>query len=210
MCPLFQSGVGPHRLSKVLRVMHTERFDELQLQCYGKMVVRLRSSTMADCIDRKNNNILSYDDFSHFCDKKKYPGYISCSNFLSHAYSLYIEEFVPFMDQSNLMLDGAALKGDHSFKIIKHMGKTNGTSVFSSLYTIMNEYEEIGMQVLAHTESLKELSGSFESMMDSYRSYGFEMPKVFYADNLMADKNTLEDCKILSLLLSLLLSPSPH
>ncbi|KAI8371102.1 hypothetical protein BD560DRAFT_446758 [Blakeslea trispora] len=152
----------------------------------------LRSSTMADCIDRKNNNISSYDNFSHFCDKKKYPGYISCSNFLSHAYSLYIEEFVPFMDQSNLMLDGVILKGDHSFKIIKHMGKTNGTSVFSSLYTIMNEYDETRMQVLAHTKSLKELSGSFESMMDGYRSYGFEMLKVFYTDNVMADKNTLE------------------
>ncbi|OBZ82404.1 hypothetical protein A0J61_09548, partial [Choanephora cucurbitarum] len=46
---LFQSGVGPHRLSKVLRVMHTERFDELQLQHYEKMVARLRSLTMADC-----------------------------------------------------------------------------------------------------------------------------------------------------------------
>ena len=113
MRPLFQSGVGPHRLSKVLRVMHTERFDELQLQYYEKMVDRLRSPTMADCINKKNNSILSYDDFSHFSDKKKYSGYIPCSNFLSHAYSSYIEEFVPFIDQSNSMLDGVVLKGDH-------------------------------------------------------------------------------------------------
>ena len=31
MRPLFQTGAEPHRLSRVLRVMHTERFDELQL-----------------------------------------------------------------------------------------------------------------------------------------------------------------------------------
>ncbi|OBZ80654.1 hypothetical protein A0J61_11297, partial [Choanephora cucurbitarum] len=160
MRPLFQSGVGPHQLSKVLQVMHTERFDNPQLQYYEKM--------------------------------KKYSGYIPCSNFLSHAYSSYTEEFVPFMDQSNAMLDDVVLKGDHSFKIIKRTSKTNGTSVFSSLNTVMNEYKEIRMQVLAHTRSLKELLGSSESMMDSYRSYGFEMPKVFYTDNVMADKNTLE------------------
>lgn len=40
------------------------------------------------------------------------------------------------MNQLNSMIDGVVLKGDLSFKIIKHMGKTNGTSVFASLYTV--------------------------------------------------------------------------
>lgn len=34
MRPAFQNGVGPHRLTTMLRIMHTERYDELQLQYY--------------------------------------------------------------------------------------------------------------------------------------------------------------------------------
>jgi hypothetical protein len=48
------------------------------------------------------------------------------------------------------------------------------------------------MQVLAHTKSLKGLSGNFSSMIESYTRYGFEMPKVLYTDNVAADKNSLE------------------
>ncbi|KAI7874434.1 uncharacterized protein EV154DRAFT_569718 [Mucor mucedo] len=193
MRPLFQSGVGPQRLSKVLRVIHTEHIDELQFQYYKKMVEKLQNPTMIDCLRKKRDGgSVSYDEISSFGDKQKYAGYIPCANYLSHVYSSLIEEFVLFMDQLTSMTDGIILKGDHSFKIIKHMGKTNGTSVFSSLYTVMNEYEEIRMQVLAHTKSLKELSGSFGSMMESYRRYEFDMPLVFYTDNVAADKNTLE------------------
>lgn len=193
MRTLFQSGVGPQRLSRVLRAMHTERFDELQFQYYDKMVDRITNPTISDYYSKKKDvDTNSYDEFSTFSDKTKYAGYVPCANYLSYAYSSLIEEYVPFMDQLNSMLNGVVLKGDHSFKIIKHMGKTNGTSVFSSLYTVMNEYEEIRMQVLAHTKSLRELSGNFDSMMESYRNYGFEMPQVFYTDNVAADKNTLE------------------
>ncbi|KAG2193593.1 hypothetical protein INT47_007396 [Mucor saturninus] len=172
MRPLFQSGVGSQRLSKVSRVMHTEHSDELQFLYCNKMVEKLQNSTMIDFLRIKRDGAsVSYDDFSSF-------------------------EFVPFLDQLTSITDGVILKGDHSFKIIKHMGKTNGTSVFSSLYTVMNEYEEIRMQVLAHTKSFKELSGRLGPMMESYRRYGFDMPQAYIpslSDNVRAiviDKST--------------------
>lgn len=130
MRPLFQSGVGPHRMHKILRVMHHEHFDELQLQYYDKIMERKRNPTLFDSAGT------TFAEFSTFNDKKKYAGLVPCANFLSYVYSSYIQQFVPYMDQLNSMLDGVVLKGDHSFKIIKHMGKTNGTSVFSSLYTV--------------------------------------------------------------------------
>lgn len=54
------------------------------------------------------------------------------------------------------------------------MGKTNRTSVFSSFHMVMNEYEETRMQMLTYTKILKRLFGSFRSMMESYRRYGYD------------------------------------
>lgn len=71
------------------------------------------------------------------------------------------------MDQHTSMLDGVVLKGDHSFKIIKHMGKMNGVSTFNALYTVLNEYEEIRLQVLSPTKALSHLASSFDNMIQS-------------------------------------------
>ncbi|KAI8637805.1 ribonuclease H-like domain-containing protein [Parasitella parasitica] len=92
-----------------------------------------------------------------------------------------------------LHLDGVVLiKEDHSFKIIDHMAKINGVSTFSCLYTVLNEHQEIRLQVLAPTKSLDHLAYSFNNMMESYTRYGFQMPEVFYTDNVIGDRLFLE------------------
>jgi hypothetical protein len=72
------------------------------------------------------------------------------------------------------------------------MAKINGVSTFSCLYTVLNEYEEIRLQVLAPTKSLDHLASSFNNMMESYTKYGFQMPEVFYTDNVIGDRLFLE------------------
>lgn len=80
MRPPFQHGMGPHRLSKILRVLHTERYDELQLQYYATL-------------DKKQDKpgIQSYwvtkrfSEFSGFADPKGYNGIRPLSSYLSHV-----------------------------------------------------------------------------------------------------------------------------
>lgn len=72
------------------------------------------------------------------------------------------------------------------------MAKINGVSTFSCLYTLLNEYEEIRLQVLAPTKSLEHLAPSFNNMMESYKKYGFKMPELFYTDNVLGDRLFLE------------------
>jgi hypothetical protein len=72
------------------------------------------------------------------------------------------------------------------------MGKINGISTFLALYTVLNEYEEIRLQVIAHTKALSHLAPSFNSMIDTYKKLNFEMPKLFYTDNVAGDKQFLE------------------
>lgn len=44
--PLFQHGIGPHRMAKVLRVMHLEKYDELQLQYYANLDAAIKKPSL--------------------------------------------------------------------------------------------------------------------------------------------------------------------
>ncbi|KAG2229728.1 hypothetical protein INT48_002062 [Thamnidium elegans] len=97
------------------------------------------------------------------------------------------------MDQRQSLLDEKILKGDHSFNIVKKMNKSNGVSDYSCMYTVMNVYEEIKMQILASTESLKHVVPSFTNMMESYNKYGFELSGLLYTDNVISDRAILKE-----------------
>ncbi|KAG2234355.1 hypothetical protein INT48_007222 [Thamnidium elegans] len=97
-------------------------------------------------------------------------------------------EFRPYMDQRQSLLDEKVLKGDHSFNIVKKMNKSNGVSNYSCMYTVMNVYEEIKMQILASTKSLKHVVPSSTNMMESYNKYGFELSELLYTDNVISDQ----------------------
>ncbi|KAI7878129.1 uncharacterized protein EV154DRAFT_606504 [Mucor mucedo] len=103
-----------------------------------------------------------------------------------------IEVLQPKMDKHMMLLDGKILKGDHSFKFPKHMAKIEDTSVFTGLYTMTNEYEEIVHQVLVPSKALSYLKHSFQKMSKAYTDYGHEMPIAFYTDNVKGDQTFVE------------------
>ena len=73
----------------------------------------------------------------------QYAGFVPSGTYVRTLYTAIIQTLRPKMDKHMMLLDGKVLKGDHSFKFPKHMAKTNEASVFTALYTITNEYEEI-------------------------------------------------------------------
>jgi hypothetical protein len=166
----------------------------MQLQYYTAIKHHKGNNTLSRYFKPTHNGSQNqnFKEFSLFDDIKQYNGYIPSANFISYVYSSYISKLRKFMDQHTASLDGVVLKGDHSFKIIKHMGKINGVSTFSCLYTLVNEYEEIRLQVLAQSKSLKHLESSFNNMIESYRRLGMKMPQVFYTDNVDGDRLFLE------------------
>ena len=92
-----------------------------------------------------------------------------------------------------MVLDAKYLKGDHSFKIIKLIGKVDGAPMFTALYTILNEYEEVRLQFLVPTKSLFHLKYAFNAVRRSLDFYGHGQPEIFFTDNVRGDKNILED-----------------
>ena len=121
--------MGPYRLSKVLRIINTERYEELQLQYYVSVKDAKSRSTLTAYFPNNKKEV----EFSKFNDRTKYNGYNPSSNYISYVYSSLVKELRPFMDQMMSMLDGIILKGDHSFKVIDHIAKVNGVSIFSCL-----------------------------------------------------------------------------
>ncbi|CAO3624567.1 unnamed protein product [Mucor hiemalis] len=193
--PVFQNATGPHRMNQILRVRHTELYDITQLQYYDAIVeLKEERATKARLLGFSNYvDENRYPEFSTFSDPNGYNGYIPSAGYISYVYCSFIKELRPYMDQHQSLLDGKILKGDHSFKIIKKMNKTNGVSDYSCLYTVMNEFEEIKMQVLAPTKSLKHVIPSYNNMMASYHKYKFELPQIFYADNVIGYRAVLEE-----------------
>ncbi|KAG2191632.1 hypothetical protein INT47_000543 [Mucor saturninus] len=114
------------------------------------------------------------EPFSPFDNQKGYAGYTPTQT--------------PYMDKQMMLLGGKVLKGDHSFKIIKHMASVDETNMFNALYTICNEFEEIRMMLLVPSKSLEHLKWSFQKMMQAYEGYGHDSPVVFYTDNVRGDR----------------------
>ncbi|KAG2216459.1 hypothetical protein INT45_014178 [Circinella minor] len=87
-----------------------------------------------------------------------------------------------------MVLGSRVLKEDHTFKIIKQLGRIDGSLTFLTVYTVCNEYEEIRMQLLVPTKSLKHLKFAFDSMRDAYNMYGHDHPEIFFTDNVTGEQ----------------------
>ena len=148
--PCLQNSVGPERFQHILLELHHLRHDRIELQ-YLLSALR-KSSGIA-----KHLNVSGPKVFSPFEDQSGYAGYVPTSTYIRTLYTSIIDVLRPKMDKHMMLLDGKVLKGDHSFKFPKHMAKIEKTSVFTGLYTVTNEYEEIVQQVLVPSKLLSYL-----------------------------------------------------
>jgi hypothetical protein len=164
--------------------MHLLKYDNLQLQHYDFALYRQNNPTV---------NGDKYDqEFSKFNNPLKYTGHFPSPGYISYVYSSLISHFRPMMDMQMMMLSRPILKGDHSFKIIKRIGKICSTPVFNALYTVCNEFEEIKMMLLTPTKLLNHLSDGFQKMYNGLKKFGNPLPEFFSTDNPRGDKLFLE------------------
>lgn len=184
--PCIQNSVGPERFRKILRELHHLKHDRLELQYLTSLY-------------NKRKNYQSYftmsapQQFSSFNDRSLYAGYVPTAVYFRRVYTAIIDVLRPKMDKHMMILDKKVLKGDHSFKFPKKMAKIEDVSVFSGLYTVTNEYEEIVLQVLVPSKALAYLRYSFQKMRDAYSYYGHTLPVAFFTDNVKGDRSFLEE-----------------
>ncbi|KAL9536909.1 hypothetical protein MBANPS3_012260 [Mucor bainieri] len=132
-------------------------------------------------------------EFSTFVNPKGYSGKVPSAAYIGYVYTSYLENMKERIDTKIMELGGIVLKGDHTLKIIKKIAKIKGVSIFTALYTLCNEFEEIRMKVLAPTKSLLYLEEQlFLQMMKTYLKNHEENPRVFYTNNVVADQPSLD------------------
>ena len=186
--PLIQNSVGPKRFHKLLVKLHTLKHSRSEFQ-YLNSAAFLKENPTIKMMLKPNKNILP---FSSFNDAKGYAGYVPSAQYLRSFYTTYTEEIRHLLNKQMMVLDASYLKGDHSFKIIKLMGKVDGTPTFTALYTVLNEYEEVRVQFLVPTKSISHLKYAFDALRRSLDLYGHSQPQIFFTDNVRGDKNLLE------------------
>ncbi|KAG2193038.1 hypothetical protein INT47_009288 [Mucor saturninus] len=166
MRPLFQNSVGPVRLSKILRIMHAEHYAGLELQYHDAACNMEKNPGIDSILTRGNTEKIVFPEFSEFSDKGLYNGYVPSPSYLRYIYTSITEKIRPQLNW--------------------HMTSLN------ALYTCLNEYEEIRMQVWAPSKALSHPALPFNALVKSYNLNGYQLPSLFYTDNVSSDRAFLE------------------
>jgi hypothetical protein len=175
--------------SSVLRELHVREHDLQELNY-------LHALSIAKKRERAQNveGIHAYEPFSDFHDKDGYAGFYPSRWYINTVYMDYMEHIRPFLDQCVSALTGYIIKWDHSFKLPKFLMKLAGETTFESLFTLLNEFEQIRFQAFVPTKSLSHIQGALEEMVKALDKHGLAQPILGFTDNVASDAATFMQC----------------
>ncbi len=114
-------------------------------------------------------------------ESEEYGGKYPSLAYLLERMVLLIESHMPYYTKRMQMIDGITLSGDHSFKVAKVMS-LGGAKPFAAMYTLMNEYGQVGGWWFTHGTSLKEIKPHIMGVAKRYKLHGFEGPEFTTSD----------------------------
>lgn len=190
---LVRAGVA-HRMSssawsKVLRELHVREHDLQELNYLHAVLLATKRERSLNHEGEK-----TYSRFSTFDDKDGYGGFSPSRWYINTVYQDYMEHIRPYLDQCVATLPGHVIKWDHSFKLPKFLMKLEGETTFASLFTLVNEFEQIRFQAFVPTKSLVHVEGALEEMVKSLDKYGLSQPMLGFTDNVGSDAATFMRC----------------
>ncbi|TEB19647.1 hypothetical protein FA13DRAFT_343031, partial [Coprinellus micaceus] len=183
MC--FLNGMGAKQFSDTIRTLHLLNYDKLYLQYLSSQA---SIPFWARSEDFKVYTFPPYDDSGPMGPH----GYVPSATYFRKLYDEFIEEHRDEImhHTSMLSLESGAL--DHSFKFPKHVRHFNGEPPFAGLLSVNNQNGEIRschlVTTTGHSQSLLALT----PMLESLQLFGHQLPRVFYTDNVLGDKQLLE------------------
>ncbi|CAN0585936.1 unnamed protein product, partial [Laminaria digitata] len=106
---------------------------------------RKRRRSQASVVTADNATLRNPPRFGEFHDKDGYNGNPPSAGVLRAAWDAVLEGRMPWYRRSAQLVDGENVALDDSHKLVKAV-RVNGTKVYHSLLTVMNEHNQVMAQ----------------------------------------------------------------
>ncbi|KAG1729206.1 uncharacterized protein EDB91DRAFT_1060137 [Suillus paluster] len=180
----FRSGVGPDQFTTMIESFHYRHFNHLHCQFLEMVSNRSSHGSLSSCWTATS-------PFGDFGAQDGYAGYVLHAPYFARFYDMLVEESAPAARQLIASLPADIIKQDHSFKAIKHLGKTDGVPTFNALFMTVNQYSEIRSMNFTPSKGQDGWAPVLSAMLPSLASFGHSPPKIVFTDNIRADKDKL-------------------
>ncbi|KAJ3722546.1 hypothetical protein C8R42DRAFT_720912 [Lentinula raphanica] len=186
MKPCFAGRFGPEPFSKMLH--------ELQMLQHSRRELMYLSAAAAYGLSGPQ-----VPQFPSFDDPMKYAGTSPSLRYLKCIWTDYHSAVKIYHDRIQASLSGFKLAGDHTFRIMKAMARLKSEPIFSSLFSLVNEWEEIRAQAMGLTKGFSILPEMFKQVQIGLEEHGHQPTNVYYCDNPSAERDfherTMESLK---------------
>ncbi|KAG6848519.1 hypothetical protein H0H93_016335 [Arthromyces matolae] len=181
----FQRGVGPGPFAEMIQTQHIRHYEQLHLQYLETILIRSQSSS--------GHLLAKFPPFGLFDDVDGYAGFVPSPAYFRQFYVNYIASHASELDQHMAMLSATLIQVDHSFKVIRHLGKVSGETVFAGgLHTSVNEFVEIRSMVLTPSKAHSQFMPALCGISKSLEMYGHKPIGAVMTDMPRIDKPELE------------------
>lgn len=128
------------------------------------------------------------DDFAQFGERDGWAALIPSTSVLKKAYKDKTKEDEELKVRSIMGITGRILCGDHTFAISK-VPKSQNERIFGAMYSICNEFNQVGGFWMTHSKSMEEIRPELTAVQQRYEDGSG--PDLFYTDNCCADRRML-------------------
>ncbi|KIK66912.1 hypothetical protein GYMLUDRAFT_55535 [Collybiopsis luxurians FD-317 M1] len=174
MKPCFAGRFGPEPFSKMLHELQM-----LQHSCRELMYLSAATSY--------GLSGLQVPRFPSFDDPMKYAGSSPSVQYLKCIWTDYHAAVKIYLDRIQASLSGFKLAGDHTFCIMKALVRLKSEPIFSALFSVINEWEEIQAQAMGLTKGFSVLPEMFEQVKKGLEEHGHQPTNIYYCDNPSAE-----------------------
>ncbi|KAJ3771035.1 hypothetical protein FB446DRAFT_789987 [Lentinula raphanica] len=176
MKPCFAGRFGPEPFSKMLH--------ELQMLQHSRRELMYLSAAAAYGLSGSQ-----VPRFPSFDDPMKYAGSSPSVRYLKCIWTDYHSAVKIYHDRIQASLSGFKLAGDHTFRIMKAMARLKSEPIFSALFSLVNEWEEIRAQAMGLTKGFSILPEMFKQVQKGLEEHGHQPTNIYYCDNPSAERD---------------------
>ncbi|KAJ7159203.1 hypothetical protein C8R43DRAFT_1177962 [Mycena crocata] len=174
-------GLTPHAWERILRELHVRKRD-LGEQSYVHALNHCAPAQLPDDLI----------PFSSFNDQKGFAGFSPSRWYINAIYIDYMSYVKPHQDQAMAALEATLVGWDQSFKAIKYIARLNGSRVFGSLWTLINQYVQIRQMILTPTQHMHHVEQPLKDIIRSLHEHGHAPISLLWTDNVKADHQFAE------------------